>query len=529
MLSRWALLAIVCLLSYVKAEALQFTRETTTLGLNDVPQCGITCIGNALPAFSCSLSDVSCLCTNDGLKHALADCMLANCTMYDTLNTLRVQKSICNLSDEGRKDLFSVMLIVYCLVILCIALRLVGKSLGKGCSTDDYVAVGTLFLMAVPMALILAAVKAGFGDHTWNLEHGALKRILLLFWLAWTLYTAVLGMIKVSIVLFYIEIFHTAPNFKKIAYVVLAFIVVNTVILMLLTVFNCSPVASFYNQDIKGKCRSIQALSYASSACSIVQDLVLLVLPLFWIRRLQMRLYRKIAVGFMFAIGSFGLIATLIRLKSLLTFNKSLDPTWDYAPMALWSEIEVSAGFLCMSLPALRVLVFHLMPAGLKRLLSHVTSEKRTGAGGATDLPASAKDSWRKPSSYVHVSDEVILETGTKGGFIKTMRSSGHKNHFPSRSRSEQQRSESAQSIHGVPEAFKYPLAPSEASRATDDSRSSIELVHVRSMDSERMDRNMDSERMDILVSRSIEHRYEEDITAIPNIVHSAECTSRPR
>ncbi|KAH7077978.1 hypothetical protein BKA63DRAFT_440292 [Paraphoma chrysanthemicola] len=518
MLSRWLLLGIACLLSYAKATALRSTRTMTNLGVNDLPQCGVSCIGNAMPAFGCSLSDVSCLCTNNGLRHALADCMLANCTMYDTLNTLRVQRNICNLSTESNSGKFFIhVLIVYSLIVLFLILRLAGKWAGRRWSNDDYTAIFNCLLVGVPVALICAAAKLGFADHTWNLEHGALRKILLYFWLAWPLYTINLGLIKVSVVLFYIQIFHTAPHFKRVAYGVLGYIVVNTAILWFVTVFVCRPVSSFWNQDIKGTCMNLQALSYASSACSIVQDVILLVLPLFWIRNLQMKTYRKVGVALMFGVGSFGLIATFIRLKSLLTFKRSIDPTWDYVSMTWWSELELAAAFLCLSLPAIRVLMFHMVPARLKRFLSYHTP---TTPARPTDLTPSGVDSWRKPASWVHVSDDVILEHGPKGGFLGSIRSSGHKNHFSARSRSEPKRTESAQGIHSVPGTFRSPIAPSEASRATDDTRSSIELVQVH---------NMDSERMDIMVSKRIEHMYEEDLTAIPNLGHSAKCSSRQR
>lgn len=57
-----------------------------------------------------------------------------------------------------------------------------------------------------------------------------------------------------------------------------------------------------------------------------------------------------------------GCIASFIRLQSLLTFHTTLDPTWDYVPVTVWTEIEIVCGHVCLSLPAIRVLsgrVFH--------------------------------------------------------------------------------------------------------------------------------------------------------------------------
>ena len=52
----------------------------------------------------------------------------------------------------------------------------------------------------------------------------------------------------------------------------------------------------------------------------------------------------------------------MIRLKSLLSFSNSVDPSWDNVPVVTWTVIELCAAMICASLPALRLLVMHLFP-----------------------------------------------------------------------------------------------------------------------------------------------------------------------
>ncbi|KAJ4335632.1 hypothetical protein N0V87_006026 [Didymella glomerata] len=196
----------------------------------------------------------------------------------------------------------------------------------------------------------------GFGEHLWNLGDGNLLPILRYLYISWSTYVIVLCMIKISLVLFYLEIFKTR-KFQITAYVFLGYLVVNSLVIFFIAIFACSPVSSFWNRDIKGKCIDIQGAAYANSASAIVQDIVLLILPLVFIRNLQMKRYRKIAVGFMFVIGTFGCIATIMRLPSLSTFKISIDPSWDYVPITVWTELELAAGFLCVSLPSIRMLL----------------------------------------------------------------------------------------------------------------------------------------------------------------------------
>lgn len=110
-------------------------------------------------------------------------------------------------------------------------------------------------------------------------------------------------MIKVSLVFFYLEIFKTR-KFQITAYCFLAFMIINSLVIFCVAIFACSPVYSFWNRDVKGKCINIQAAAYANSASAIVQDVILLILPLVFIEKLQMKRFRKVAVGFMFCIGT---------------------------------------------------------------------------------------------------------------------------------------------------------------------------------------------------------------------------------
>lgn len=123
-------------------------------------------------------------------------------------------------------------------------------------------------------------------------------------YISWSTYTIVLGLIKVSLVIFYLEIF-PSQRARIVSYIILAYIVINTLVIFFLTIFNCIPVRAFWNRNVKdAKCMDINALAYANSGSAIVQDVILLIYPLVLIRKLNMKLYRKIAVGLMFSIGT---------------------------------------------------------------------------------------------------------------------------------------------------------------------------------------------------------------------------------
>jgi hypothetical protein len=161
-------------------------------------------------------------------------------------------------------------------------------------------------------------------------------------------------------------------------------------------------------------------MAIANSVTAIVQDVFLLVLPLLFVRKLQMKRSRKISVGLMFAIGTFGCIATIIRLSVLLTFKISVDPTWDYVHVTIWTEVELASGFICVSLPSIRILVANLLPGSVKDVLSHVTpGSKRKNSDPRQALPGAeaAQKQWRKPPSRSRVSlgvEEIETQVNTR-------------------------------------------------------------------------------------------------------------------
>jgi hypothetical protein len=214
-------------------------------------------------------------------------------------------------------------------------------------------------------------------------------------------------MIKVSLVLFYLQIF-PSPRFRKIAYTVLAFIVINSVIIFLVATLPCLPLAAFWDRDIKGaKCLNIQAAAYAISACALVQDIILLILPLAFLRNLQMKRYRKIAVGLMFTVGTFGAVATMMRLPSLSTFKISIDPTWDYVSVTKWSQLELAAGIVCLSIPSIRVIVAMIIPASLKEKLRMNTLAKAYGRSNSRSAPKSNSSNTSKLHNNSNVHKEI--------------------------------------------------------------------------------------------------------------------------
>ncbi|KAM3084076.1 hypothetical protein ACMFMF_001432 [Clarireedia jacksonii] len=348
--------AVVVFLSCIKAVNAAFT-------VADLTPCGLDCLVVTIPAAGCSLTDSACQCSSPKLAQASSLCLLQNCTMHDSLVVSKVQASICNLPNSNRSDtVIEVIASIAAFAAIFVALRLFTKWwLNNTIGIDDWI-IGVDLLLVIPAVYFsITMTKEGFGKHIWNLMDGDLLRVLRNFYIAENIYVVVLGLVKVSILVFYLGIF-PQTWFQGMTWGTIVLVGTSTATLSFLTIFQCKPVAYFWNRDLHGTCIDINALAYANSAMSIVQDILVVVLPIPVLMKLQLGRKKKLAVLFMFAVGSFGCIISMIRLKSLLSFGNSIDPTWDYTMTVIWTVAELGVAIMCACFPAIRSLLVRLNP-----------------------------------------------------------------------------------------------------------------------------------------------------------------------
>ena len=68
-------------------------------------------------------------------------------------------------------------------------------------------------------------------------------------------------------------------------------------------IFQCVPIAKFWDRRIPGKCVNTAALYYANSAINIAQDISLVALPFFILRRLIVPKREKISLLLILGLG----------------------------------------------------------------------------------------------------------------------------------------------------------------------------------------------------------------------------------
>ncbi|KAF9877083.1 hypothetical protein CkaCkLH20_05349 [Colletotrichum karsti] len=331
--------------------------------LSNISSCGINCLVQSITGSGCDITNTTCSCASSQLGQLAASCLIANCTMQDSLDLAKLQASQCNLPHESETTkLLAILITVYVTALIAIGLRLVAKSYARIWSIDDALIVSAIVIAVGPFSFVILMATKGFGTHLYDLQSGDLSEILRLLYAAEIIYVFVLLFAKLSLVVFYLRIF-TVTRFRISAYALIAFLVVGQVIIGFLTIFSCHPIELFWNKDIHtGGCLDINQLAYANSALAILQDLIILALPIAMLPGLQMNNNKKISVAIIFLLGSVGFISTIVRLQVLAVFGNSIDPTWDYVPVVWWTVIELGVVIVCACLPMIRNLVEKVFP-----------------------------------------------------------------------------------------------------------------------------------------------------------------------
>ncbi|KAH9219605.1 hypothetical protein DL95DRAFT_457276 [Leptodontidium sp. 2 PMI_412] len=304
-------------------------------------------------------------CASKQLAQSASSCLNSNCTMHDGLVAVKVNASLCRKPlGQSRSDIFLVILVfVYSIAVMFVALRFITKAM-KGTKGrvdwSDWLLFFAVFC-AIPNFYFCIKGKNGFGKHFWELQDGQLKEILKMIYVAENICIFQLAIPKLSILIFYL---HSIPNegFRRAVYTTMCLIVISTTILSTLSVVGCYPIPSFWDRDIKGHCLDINAVAYSVGGLSIVQDLVIIALPMLVLKDMRLPRREKAMVLFMFAVGSSSVVISILRVQSIVGFGNSLDPSWDYIIITTWSIFEVYTAIITASLPTIRHLLVYLFP-----------------------------------------------------------------------------------------------------------------------------------------------------------------------
>ncbi|KAL4947588.1 hypothetical protein BDW69DRAFT_111198 [Aspergillus filifer] len=262
-------------------------------------------------------------------------------------------------------DRFVIVNVVFLFISLSsLLIRLWTRTfIARGFRLDDALMIISFACSCVLSGIILNMLNWGLAVHMWDVPISHLSpHFLKLNVVAAIIYCAGTGFLKVSVLLFYMRIF-PSKNFHLAVWALVFIAAAYNIASVLANVFSCNPIEKSWDMSITtGYCMDRPTFYFANAGLGIFTDFATVLVPVPWLRRLQMPLRQKIAVGCILATGCFVGVVSCIRLSSLYILQNTADLTWATTNALMWCVIELNLGIFGGCVTAMRPFVRRYFP-----------------------------------------------------------------------------------------------------------------------------------------------------------------------
>ncbi|CAG8876608.1 unnamed protein product [Penicillium nalgiovense] len=382
----------------------------------------LECMTTSISQSSCQPTDQKCLCMDAHYTAVLQKCVLVSCTVKESLSDY--QK--CHLNSvrgpirDHTKIVSHAGVAGGIVALVAFILRMLARlsCCGGIFGADDWTMMLTVALLIPLSALSVVLADSGLGKDMWTLPFDNITHILYVYFWDELLYLSILPLTKISICFFYLRIFPD-KRFRVATYVAIALNVGYWIAFVLISVFQCQPLPGAWHrwyEEENYKCNHINAQGWAAAVLNMVLDIIVMVLPLRQLYGLNLSVKRKSYVIFMFSLGIFVTLISILRLNSLIHFASTTNLTWDYVTVGYWSTIECDVGVICACLPAIRSLLRRVSPGlfgDTTKVKSSYAMDSHSRGNGSqfAAVPTQNKNADRQfyPLDDIDTSDEARL------------------------------------------------------------------------------------------------------------------------
>ncbi|KAF2262580.1 hypothetical protein CC78DRAFT_545766 [Lojkania enalia] len=300
-----------------------------------------------------------------------------------------IEYMLARVGEDRRQWLVGGNVASLVLVFLSVGLRILSRvKIGTRVGLDDWLICLAATLASGHIISQFVAVSLGMGRHAVLVTD--IKALAICNLIAQMCYNLCIPTIKLSILSLYGRIFHrTTGWFTPTLYISASFIFLYTIPSVFTYLFRCLPIESLWT-DL-GPQRKISCINFQAGAdtqaviiafgtINILTDWWVLLLPLPVVINLQLEKRAKWSICSLFLIGGFVCVVSIIRLVYARKVD-SVDPSWDFSPIALISSIECASGILAACMPTWRPL-FKFLHHGI----NSIRSNNKSGFGNGEDI-----------------------------------------------------------------------------------------------------------------------------------------------
>ncbi|KAK8076787.1 hypothetical protein PG994_004059 [Apiospora phragmitis] len=295
-----------------------------------------------------------------------------------------------------REDNYFIYNVVACvffgLAVVAVMLRVyVRMTRGASLAMDDHTIVAAIFTAGTTLFMTLYAAKVGSGQHIWAINPADLVILLKMVYAEPWVYATAVTVTRVSILLLYHRLFDTNTTSNMVyvwqTRVAIAFTAAYPLVMYIVMAVACRPLSFYWTKylgETNGVCIDVMGFYLAFGVLNMINDLIILVLPIPTIAKLHMDWRKKLSIMAIMLLGCFW------------TCRGGSGPAWG-GPL-----IEPSVAIITACLPTLAPLFRKSKPANAA---SYNFSEPRFKPSQRTDCAAERGEQWTK----IDDDDEIEL------------------------------------------------------------------------------------------------------------------------
>ena len=335
------------------------------------------------------------MCATPELWTNTTICVTPACTIKEALTAQNISAQICHTSVRNKSKEVEICGPVLCLVaIIFVVIRVIARQPWKTEMfgwDDAFIIVSMAFATTAATCQIFQG-RNGLGKDIWTVPFEHITNMLHLFYISEIFYLMATVSTRASILFFYLRVFPA----RKVQRIIKSVIAVNLAFCLSFffpLIFQCSPIShawTRWSDETRGTCINVNAGSWSLAAINMALDLTVLVLPLPILFQLQLTYSwtKKIRIFIMFSSGLIVTIVSGLRLRTLIVFANTRNPTWDCLGTAVWSALELMVGIICACLPSAKVFFTKVAPEWLGLMVDDRRNVAKPGRQDSESHPS---------------------------------------------------------------------------------------------------------------------------------------------
>ncbi|KAI9804430.1 MAG: hypothetical protein M1825_001329 [Sarcosagium campestre] len=229
------------------------------------------------------------------------------------------------------------------------------------------------------------------------------------------IYVLNLGIVKMSILLFYRRVFAIEARTRMILYSWMGIVIIWDISFLLCMILQCNPTSYFWNRVLQGpgSCtKHVVPLYAVQSAINIVTDLIIYIFPMPIIWKLNMSTSRKVGLIGVFIAGGVVCAMSIVRAATI-TDILSDDFTYTNVRAAIWASLEQGMMIITACLPMLWGMFGKL---GRRWLGTKTISSRPSFRDYTSSVSEKFHRSRRQDTDILNSKYDIELNTTAEGG-----------------------------------------------------------------------------------------------------------------